>query len=124
MPSSPTRDRSARRKEQSCPGLFLALRERETDCWDVPAAADQPDFVLAQASGTPESFAREDIPGAAQLAQEQICAEVLVAWPTPTLFVGYCAGPPCTSADRLAVEIAELGSSVRSRKWLTIRPAG
>ena len=94
---------------------FEHLLRLETDCWDVHEAlsSGDPDFVLLQTAGSPESFAREHIDGATHLHHSEITEEALQAWPPDTFFVVYCAGPHCNGADRGAAKIAALGRNVK-----------
>jgi rhodanese-related sulfurtransferase len=94
---------------------FSALLTLETDCWDVHESirTGRQDFVLVQATGSPESFAAEHLPGAVHLHHSRIDADSLAAWPDDTLFVVYCAGPHCNGADRAAVALARHGRRVK-----------
>ncbi|WP_312947212.1 rhodanese-like domain-containing protein [Superficieibacter sp.] len=87
----------------------------ETDCSDVyhAMAQRQQDFVLLHAIGSPQSFARQHIPGALHLPHAEINAQRLAQWPEETLFVVYCAGPHCNGADKAALNIARLGRPVK-----------
>jgi rhodanese-related sulfurtransferase len=94
---------------------FSALLTLETDCWDVHEAmtTGSADFVLLQTSASPESFAKEHIPGAVHLHHSLIGEATLALWPRETTFVVYCAGPHCNGADRGAASLAKLGRQVK-----------
>lgn len=94
---------------------FAALLSFETDCWDVheSMSGGNPDFVLIQANGTPESFAERHIPGAIHLPHSEMTPEALADFPDDTMFVVYCAGPHCNGADKGALKLARLDRPVK-----------
>lgn len=86
----------------------------ETDCWDVHEVMDggQPDFVLVDVR-SPESYADGHVAGAVNVPARTVSEERLADYPTDTLFVVYCAGPHCNSANKAAVRLARLGRPVK-----------
>ena len=94
---------------------FGALLSLETDCWDVHATMNGrgADFVLIQASASPESFAEKHIPGAIHMPSHLMSEESLAEFSADTKFVVYCAGPHCNGADKAAVRLSRLGRSVK-----------
>lgn len=86
----------------------------ETDCSDVyhSQLEGQVDYVLADVRG-PQAFDTGHIPGAINLPQRTLTAEVLAAYDPATLFVVYCAGPHCNAVHRAAVRLAALGFPVK-----------
>lgn len=86
----------------------------ETDCSDVHASqqAGNVDFVLVDVRG-PLAYERGHVPGAINLPSRTLTAEALAAYPKPTLFVVYCAGPHCNGANKAAVRLATLGYPVK-----------
>ena len=96
---------------------FARRLSLETDCADVHeamthAGGPPPDFVLLDVRG-PVAYARSHVPGALNLPHRQMTAERMASWPEGALFVVYCAGPHCNSADRAALRLAELGRPVK-----------
>ncbi len=91
---------------------FEARLAYETDCWDVHAALDDPDFVLVDVRSK-ELYERAHVPGAVHLPHQEITEERLAEYPADTLFVVYCAGPHCNGANKAAVRIARLGRPVK-----------
>ena len=93
---------------------FEQLFRYETDCWDVHDALScgQPGFVLLDVR-SPEHFQRGHVAGALSLPHGKIIASRMSAWPPPTLFVVYCAGPHCNGAARAAVRLSGLGRPVK-----------
>jgi rhodanese-related sulfurtransferase len=84
----------------------------ETDCADVHAAGDQPDFVLLDVR-SPKLYAHGHVPGATNIPHRELTAERLASYPAATLFVVYCAGPHCNGANRAAIHLARLGRPVK-----------
>jgi rhodanese-related sulfurtransferase len=86
----------------------------ETDCWDVHEALSIPDpgFVVLDVR-SPELFAAGRVPGAVSLPHRRINERNLAEYPGNTLFVVYCGGPHCNSADRAARALALLGRPVK-----------
>src|SRR6478609_4652434 len=82
---------------------FAAQFAFETDCWDVhDALTNGPDFVLLDVR-SPTMFAAGHIPGAINLPHGKITRTKMEAYPAGTLFITYCAGPPCNGAARGAL---------------------
>jgi rhodanese-related sulfurtransferase len=86
----------------------------ETDCWDVHAAlaSREPGFVLLDVR-SPEQFAEAHVAGAVNLPYGRITQRNLVQYSPETLFVVYCDGPHCNSADKAAVRLAQLARPVK-----------
>jgi rhodanese-related sulfurtransferase len=84
----------------------------ETDCADVHAAGDRPDFVLVDVR-SPRLYAQGHVPGAVNIPHRELTAERLASYPAATLFVVYCAGPHCNGANRAAIRLAGLGRPVK-----------
>jgi rhodanese-related sulfurtransferase len=84
----------------------------ETDCADVHAAGDQPDFVLVDVR-SPKLYAQGHVPGAINIPHRELTTERLASYPAATLFVVYCAGPHCNGANRAAIRLARLGRPVK-----------
>jgi len=93
-------------------GHFEARLAYETDCWDVHAALDDPDFVLLDVRSR-ELYEKGHVPGAVHLPHWEITEERLSEHAADTLFVVYCAGPHCNGANKAAVRIARLGRPVK-----------
>ncbi len=93
---------------------FESLLAFETDCWDVHASlgGDAQDFVLLDVRD-PQSFEAGHVPGAINLPHGKSHECTLAAYPSDTLFVGYCNGLHCNGADRAAARLARLGRRVK-----------
>lgn len=96
---------------------FARRLSLETDCADVHeamthAGGPPPDFVLLDVRG-PAAYARAHVPGALSLPHREMTAERMASWPDSTLFVVYCAGPHCNSADRAALRLGALCRPVK-----------
>ncbi len=112
MPSSVSRPAAA----TSTDALkhFQSLLEFETDCWDVhhAIANNRKDFVLLDVRGE-ELFHQGHISESENLPQSRINEEALIAYPTDTLFVVYCAGPHCNATEKAATKLAKLNRPVK-----------
>lgn len=94
---------------------FLKRLSIETDCADVASAlqAGEQDFVLLHVVGSPQTYAKQHVPGALHLPHREMIVDRMSVWPRETLFVVYCAGPHCNGADRAALNLARLDRPVK-----------
>jgi rhodanese-related sulfurtransferase len=86
----------------------------ETDCWDVHESlksADR-DFIVVDVRGA-SSFAKGHVNGAINIPHREITVERMSQYSKGKVFVVYCAGPHCNSANKAAVRLARIGLPVK-----------
>lgn len=92
---------------------FAAKLGFETDCWDVHHGLGvNEDFVLVDVR-SPALFAKGHVDGAINIPHARLSETRLAPFAPDTLFVVYCAGPHCNSADKAALRLARLGRPVK-----------
>ena len=93
---------------------FESLLEFETDCWDVHHAIKnkRKDFVLFDVRGE-QLYKKGHIESAISMPYARINEEILIDYPSDTLFIVYCAGPHCNATEKAAVRLAKLGRPVK-----------
>ncbi|MDC8831244.1 rhodanese-like domain-containing protein [Alteromonas gilva] len=92
---------------------FQQLLRFETDCWDVHYALNNNlvDFVLLDVR-TEEVAHRGFIEGATIIPHSKINQQRKSDCLGDTVFVVYCAGPPCNAIEKAAIKLARLGRPV------------
>ncbi len=92
---------------------FAAKLHFETDCWDVHHGLGlDEDFLLVDVRSE-ALFARGHVPGATNIPRARLSKKRLADYPREKLFVVYCAGPHCNSADKAALQLARQGRPVK-----------
>jgi rhodanese-related sulfurtransferase len=93
---------------------FLAKLSVETDSWDVyqDLQAGEKGFIVVDPR-SPETYAKEHIPGALGLFHRTIEASTTASLPKDKLIVVYCTGPGCNASTKAAARLASLGFRVK-----------
>ena len=93
---------------------FHKQLEMTTDPSDVHADFENgvDGFILIDAR-SPESFAREHVPGAINLPHRTISAETTASFDRAKTLITYCDGNGCNGSTKAAAKLSELGFRVK-----------
>ena len=87
--------------------------EFETDSWDLAEALKQGDKVVVIDARSPQSFAKEHIPGALNLPHRSMTEASTRQLDRAALYVVYCDGIGCNASTKGALNLAKLGFRVK-----------
>ena len=85
----------------------------ETDSWDLKAALESGEKVLAIDARSPEAYQKEHISGAINIPHRKMSEETTNHLDKSALIVTYCDGIGCNASTRGALNMAKLGFRVK-----------
>lgn len=85
----------------------------EIDSWDLSVAIAARENVVVIDARSPESFAKESIPGSINLPHRTMSAETTRGLDRSALIVSYCDGIGCNASTKGALALAQLGFRVK-----------
>lgn len=98
-----TKDRKARLAH------FDAKLAFEMDPSDLKKALDAEEHVVVVDARTPESYARERIPGSVNIPHRTMTKETTAKLPKKAVIVAYCDGIGCNASTKGARNLTALG---------------
>ena len=87
--------------------------EFETDSWDLRAALDNGEQVIAIDARSPQSYREEHIPGAINIPHRRMAEESTRHLDRSALYVIYCDGIGCNASTKGALNMTRLGFRVK-----------
>jgi rhodanese-related sulfurtransferase len=85
----------------------------EIDSWDLNAARESGEKIIVIDARSPESYAKEHIPGAISLPHRKMTPETTGGLDRNALLVSYCDGIGCNGSTKGALNLAKLGFRVK-----------
>jgi rhodanese-related sulfurtransferase len=85
----------------------------ETDSYDVFMALQAQDNVIVVDARSPESYAREHIPGAISFPHRTMSPTTTTSLDRSSLYITYCDGIGCNASTKGALKLSELGFRVK-----------
>lgn len=92
---------------------YASKLEFESDSWDLYAAVQEGQSVVAVDGRSSEAFAKEHIPGAISIPHRTISRESLATLDKAPLYVAYCDGIGCNASTKTALKMLDLGFRVK-----------
>lgn len=85
----------------------------ETDSWDLSEALKRGDKVIVLDTRSPEAYDNEHIPGAKSCPHRTMNIETTADFDTSYTYVTYCDGIGCNASTKGALQMAQLGFTVK-----------
>jgi rhodanese-related sulfurtransferase len=85
----------------------------ETDSYDLFTALQAQDKVVVVDARSPESFAREHIPGAISFPHRTMSDETTASLDRSYLYITYCDGIGCNASTKGALKLSQRGFNVK-----------
>ncbi len=85
----------------------------EIDSWDLQVALDAGETITVIDARSPDSFAREHIPGAISVPHRTMMADTTRHIDKGALVVTYCDGIGCNGSTKAALNMLKLGFRVK-----------